>query len=164
MRIYLQKQLEQQKKLLFLDIPALRSNKNFLSKLKSGSSTTTAATAAATTAASATCNNNSNKDDDNNEPSGSQHQSPFHLYANLNSRATDGSSSFDDLDDWEDNSSAELFELGALPTPASEQANVVVNLAQFFYILFFSVSKYYHFPHNTFQKNSNINTSTLSHT
>lgn len=124
MKIYLKKQLEQQKQLLFLDIPSLKSNKNFLSKLKSGTSSATA------DSSSVYYDNEQNAN-----VAGSYRQQQSHLYMNLN--ATPGSSSYDDLDDWEDNSSTELFELSAIPTnsPASEQANVAVISICFCYCL-----------------------------
>lgn len=127
MRQYLQRQLEQQKELLFLDIPSLRNQKNFLSKLTSS-------------------NHSSCKSDEmcnmvgtskNNLPT------PCHVYENcLNTRDIyrDGSSSLDDLDDqWHDDdssSSVEKFEFGALPTPASEQANFAVISQQYIFLNF----------------------------
>lgn len=120
MKEYLKQQLEHQKQLLFLDIPSLKNRKNFLSKLKSNATSGNGGGAA-------TQQNDDNISDDN------EIDQQYHFYANhtYNSRDTrEGSSSYDGLDDevdW-DNSSVELFELGALPSPASEQAHVAVNI------------------------------------
>uniref|UniRef100_A0A336ME96 CSON000100 protein n=1 Tax=Culicoides sonorensis TaxID=179676 RepID=A0A336ME96_CULSO len=118
MREYLKQQLEQQKQLLFLDIPALKNRKNFLSKLNRY--------AVNTTNVSATSNSNDSNLDD------SDHQH-YHIYENHNycNNTSRGTSSFDGLDDrdddWDEDLSAERFELAALPTPASEQAHVALK-------------------------------------
>lgn len=126
MREYLKQQLEQQKQLLFLDIPSLKNRKNFLSKLNKYA-------VAGGNSHTATSNNeshDSNLDDEN----GSDRQ--YHIYANHNycnntsreASSCDGLDERDlDDDDWDDDLSVERFELAALPTPASEQAHVVVK-------------------------------------
>lgn len=118
MREYLQRQLEQQKELLFLDIPSLRNQKNFLSKLSRSNYSSCKSDE------NDMCNAVGNSKQPNNENTAAT----CHVYENcLNTRDTrDGSSSFDDLDDWNGSSSFEKFEFGALPTPASEQANCAV--------------------------------------
>lgn len=135
MRQYLQRQLEQQKELLFLDIPSLRNQKNFLSKL------TSSQYSKCKSDENGMCNVVGNN---------SKSNTSCHGYENsLNTRDTrDGSSSFDDLDDWDDCSSVEKFEFGALPTPASEQANfaVISQKCQLFCVPSLFVLFYSHFP------------------
>lgn len=129
MREYLKQQLEQQKQLLFLDIPSLKNRKNFLSKLNKY-----AVAGGGGGHHTATSNNNSN--DSNLEDENGSDPHPYHIYANHNychnntSRDTSSCDGLDDRDlddDWEDDLSVERFELAALPTPASEQAHVVVK-------------------------------------
>lgn len=129
MREYLKQQLEQQKQLLFLDIPSLKNRKNFLSKLNKY-----AVAGAGGNSHTATSNNDSNDSNLDDDDNGSDH--PFHIYANHSychnntSRDTSSCDGLDDRDledDWEDNLSVERYELAALPTPASEQAHVVVK-------------------------------------
>lgn len=130
MREYLKQQLEQQKQLLFLDIPSLKNRKNFLSKLNKYAVAGTTAGHNSHTATSNNESHDSHLDDDN----GSDAQ--YHVYANHNyctntSRDTSSCDALDDRDldddDWDDDMSVERFELAALPTPASEQAHVVVK-------------------------------------
>lgn len=140
MKEYLKQQLEQQKQLLFLDIPSLKNRKNFLSKLNRYA----VANHNNNHATSATSNSNDSHLD-NNDDDGSgialDNTHPYHIYANHNYYCTNTSrdtSSCDGLDDrdigdgedvefWDDDLSVERYELAALPTPASEQAHVVVK-------------------------------------
>lgn len=165
MREYLKQQLEQQKQLLFLDIPALKSRKNFLSKLNKYA----AGHSSSHHNASASSNNASHdsmlNDDNENAP-------PYHIYANhnyCNNTSRDTSScdgleerDLDDdvVDDWDDDLSVERFELAALPTPASEQAHVVVKkqktIEDFFFLIIFRHTKIQKHTYTHTHKHSHI--------
>lgn len=161
MREYLQRQLEQQKELLFLDIPSLRNQKNFLSKL------TTASTRHGRRTNNTSASNQSDDPDHDHDAAAttammvkdggcgnsktsatSTTTANCHVYENcLNTRDTrDGSSSFDYLDDdsydGQSSSGSEKFMFGALPTPASEQANFAVIFPKITFCFLFALSQY----------------------
>ncbi|ETN58072.1 hypothetical protein AND_010347 [Anopheles darlingi] len=132
---YLERQLEHQKQLLYLDIPSLRSHNKLFSKFCK-------ATALVANSHTSTTTNNSSSNHKNQSTSHKLHAGSSGNSVGLNHAPYHyaGASTNDDssIDDEEQDGTVDRFinrysydlndsvELGALPTPASEVANVAV--------------------------------------
>ncbi|XP_049541948.1 uncharacterized protein LOC125955121 isoform X1 [Anopheles darlingi] len=133
---YLERQLEHQKQLLYLDIPSLRSHNKLFSKFCK-------ATALVANSHTSTTTNNSSSNHKNQSTSHKLHAGSSGNSVGLNHAPYHyaGASTNDDssIDDEEQDGTVDRFinrysydlndsvELGALPTPASEVANVAVK-------------------------------------